>query len=364
MTTLIVLFVVVLTASSFGAWWFARDRGYDKELFMLGGMLSGPLAMLAALSAHKYAVEDESEYSDADGDKNSSVDSNAAQGAVSSSSSVLDIAAPPLPGTPVSLAPSLGSLDSGIIVPEIDSRLSLDAPPIPDTLPSALQQPPLPQKGSGPPVPPLPGSDLAQPKIITPLAGNAPAINRSLAPGLPQNPDAPAIPDQLPTPVQDEPQDDQHKDSSVPVIGANDFPVQEVAPRPRSLVELVTAEPVATARRGTDPQEVDEEPKKRKKFSSAKVILGNPDEHGVPTIAIAPGEITGESCPHCGEESWSDWYGLCVECMQPFPVRTAWVDPKALEDVAKSLAGELQIDGETESADSSSGKIDLPGLKK
>ena len=87
-------------------------------------------------------------------------------------------------------------------------------------------------------------------------------------------------------------------------------------------------------------------------------VLGKPDEHGIPTEAVAPGEPTSGMCPHCGHDTWADWYGLCMECMQPFPIKVAWFDPTA------PLSVEVLEELEEGAEGTPKKKINLPGLKR
>jgi hypothetical protein len=57
MTTLVVLFIIILLGSSIGARMIVKDKDYDRDLFTLGGLLGGPWAIHAALTAESYSVE-------------------------------------------------------------------------------------------------------------------------------------------------------------------------------------------------------------------------------------------------------------------------------------------------------------------
>ena len=61
MSSWVVLFVVTLLGSSVASLILARKRGYDGDLFAIGGLMAGPLAIWAALTADRYAVEEEPE---------------------------------------------------------------------------------------------------------------------------------------------------------------------------------------------------------------------------------------------------------------------------------------------------------------
>ena len=336
MSGLIILFVVVVTASSLACWRIAKKRGYDVDIFTLGGFIGGPLAVHAALNAHKYAVEVE----DQDiVEPDVSDETNESETPSTDDSAFPD----PLP------EPSLPANPSNQVQP------FLAPPPLP------VQAPIIPDKGSGAPVPAIPEKLSGAPTVPAPLAGHAPPIPKALAPGIPQITAEPPLPKEIPTPdVHEEQEDDQFKDETVPAVNKTEPEIPEVAPRPRSWVELISEEPTTQRRMGPEAflaQEEEAARPKKSKPQPSNVVLGAPDENGVPTLAIAPGEVTLGMCPHCGEDSYADWYGLCIECIQPFPVRVGYIDPTIKPDLAEATEG-------TPADPSKKGKLTLPKLKR
>jgi len=372
MTTLVILFIVALLGSSVAARIIVKSRGYDQDLFTLGGLLGGPLAIHAALTAERYAVEvDEEEMAGAAAyldqpplDLGYQLEPETKDPSQSVTPPSSFIAQPDLPPTitPVS-SPTLAAPplpEDGIPQPAADSITSpelqgLAAPPLPHTAPEIQKIDP------NAPLPAVPEAfKHAAPEIksMAPLVDNAPPVPKTLpAPSLPQELAPPVLPKEIPAPKPIvEPQDDEHKDPSVPAV-ANEKPAEQVAPQPRSLVDLISAEAPTQLRRGVEFYEagvLDEETE-----PTYAEMLGKPDENGLPTEAVAPGESTCGMCPHCGHDSYADWYGLCVDCLQPFPVKVAWFDPTA--PVALDVLDETSSDDD---ASKGKKKINLPGLKR
>lgn len=362
MTTLVVLFVLVLLGSAIAARFVAKSKGYDYDLFTLGGLLGGPWAVHAALSAQNYAVDAEDEAgqsppADSDSPGQELIPGQEDTPATQDASPAADpLAAPPLPGS-IPAPQIISDNPAGPVMPLIP-KPSLDhiAPPaLPMDAPQIMPEQ---SKAPMPALPDLAGQDAPWIQPLTPLADKAPPIpGEIIAPGIPQQFAQPALPTEIPAPrpIVLEPQDDEHKDQSVPEVADEKPQTPRVAPKPRSLVDLVGAEAPSQLRRGVEFYE--EGGIDQATGQPAAQILGKLDEDGLPAEAVAPGEITDGLCPHCGHETWADWYGLCVDCLQPFPVRVAWFDPTAPVTL-ESLAEAEGLDG------SGNNPVDLPGLQR
>lgn len=289
-------------------------RGYDRKLFAVGALLAGPFALAAALSAHKYKVED------VDG-----------------------------PGPePAALLPA-GSADSPAdadIAPPIDPHSVVQVP-------ESVRTEPQP--------------DLTP--VTEPAAGSERAPEAQLGPAEIAAPEPVETVEESPTPFDDVAQGD----NPPAVAGSEANPdhvegaaEEELPDELRRALELASAQPTAHTFRGVDlgsddeeapppptgearyqlpdrplPAQATPEPKKpkdgklpllgrirrrgSKKPTSPKpqpLALPAPaapedyDPHGEPVAPTAP---THGICPSCKADSYPDPYGLCVICAATWP---------------------------------------------
>jgi hypothetical protein len=286
MTNLVVAFVFILLFSAGYSMFAARKRGYDSDLFALGGFLAGPLAIMAVLSAADYAIEEEEQISD-------------------------------MPPVGNELRPGYNAAAPAVVQPAKPAmEAPLDAPPLPvQEAPVAVQQPQVSAPQAAPlAAPPLPVQE-------------APIIEQ------PQS--------QAPQAIY-EPYDSQHNDPAI----MQDQPAGSAMPGAQSIVDLVTAPRGATERISHQHPQADPEVAEVGKPGKKRSILGrkNKQEGIEPAAAsavaasygglqspIAPGETTYGICPQCGQESCADWYGLCVKCLGTFPVQVGYINPVSEE---------------------------------
>jgi hypothetical protein len=313
MTNLVVAFVFILLFSAGYSMFAARKRGYDSDLFALGGFLAGPLAIMAVLSAADYAIEEEEQISD-------------------------------MPPVGNELRPGYNAAAPAVVQPAKPAmEAPLDAPPLPvQEAPVAVQQPQVSAPQAAPlAAPPLPVQEapvaVQQPQVSAPQA--APLA----APPLPVQ-EAPIIEQpqsQAPQAIY-EPYDSQHNDPAI----MQDQPAGSAMPGAQSIVDLVTAPRGATERISHQHPQADPEVAEVGKPGKKRSILGrkNKQEGIEPAAAsavaasygglqspIAPGETTYGICPQCGQESCADWYGLCVKCLGTFPVQVGYINPVSEE---------------------------------
>jgi len=308
MTNLVVAFVFILLFSAGYSMFAARKRGYDSDLFALGGFLAGPLAIMAVLSAADYAIEEEDEQiSDMPpvGNELRPGYDAAAPAVVQQVQPVaaVTVAAPPLPAQEapaVVQQPQAKPLEAA----------PLEAPPLPaQEAPAVVQQPQV-------------SAPEAAPLAAPPLPAEAVAIIEQPQPQAPQ-----AI---------YEPYDSQHNDPAI----MQDQPAGSAMPGAQSIVDLVTAPRGATERISHQHPQAETEAVEESKSGKKRSILGRKNKQvesvAAPVVAasygglqspIAPGETTYGICPQCGQESCADWYGLCVKCLGTFPVQVGYINP-------------------------------------
>ena len=107
-------------------------------------------------------------------------------------------------------------------------------------------------------------------------------------------------------------------------------PAPQPEPEPLSLVELAKMRPTTTVRTSLVEGSLDWKEPKRGKLP-IPALRGQDDDQEetyeeFELTPVAPGTPTGGICPHCEQESYSDWYGLCVRCSDVFPVAVAAVE--------------------------------------
>ena len=305
MSSWVVLFVVTLLGSSVAGLMLARKRGYDGDLFAIGGLLAGPLAIWAVLTAASYAVEEEP--LPQDDPAASAVTPQPVGGA---GWQRFAAGAPPQAPQPV-VEPQ--QAPEPVIEPQQAPEPVIEPQQAPElaVAPQQSQQAPEPVKLPPPALPPL--KEVPQPvKLPEPkLAASQPVK-------LPE-------PQLAPEPVKlPEPQLEVTQQAPEPVAEVQQTPEAQENPGVKSLVDLITSEAPKSSRYAESL--APEQPAKKKRFSKEQppaiqaIALGQP---------IAPGEPTYGICPHCSQESCADWYGLCVHCMEAFPVAIPYIDPTA-----------------------------------
>jgi len=107
-------------------------------------------------------------------------------------------------------------------------------------------------------------------------------------------------------------------------------PAPQPEPEPPSLVELAKMRPTTTVRTSLVEGSLDWKEPKRGKLPIGALRGQDDDQEETyeefELTPVAPGTPTGGICPHCEQESYSDWYGLCVRCNDVFPVAVAAVE--------------------------------------
>lgn len=210
----------------------AGRKGYDQKLFLIGGLLGGPFALLAALTASQYVELDE------------------------------DDAAQPVDLAPIASEKTQAPADSEVI-----EAVIVEEDPEPEVVPA--------------PEDPAPTE----------------AEEKEQTPGLP---------------------DVQPLDQTAPGESESHSAVEE-------FVKAATVRPQQQVRVSMHPEllqeadeEIEEEPEPEVEQPQAMA-----SDQPKPMEAIAPGEVTAGVCPHCQQESYASWNGLCVRCQQPFPVNVS-----------------------------------------
>ena len=307
MTNLVVAFVFILLFSAGYSMFAARKRGYDSDLFALGGFLAGPLAIMAVLSAADYAIEEEEQISD-------------------------------MPPVGNELRPGYNAAAPAVVQPAKPAmEAPLAAPPLPvkEEL-VAVQRPQVSAPQAAPlAAPPLPVQEA--PVVVQQAQVSAPQAAPLAPPPLPVQ-EAPIIEQpqsQAPQAIY-EPYDSQHNDPAI----MQDQPAGSAMPGAQSIVDLVTAPRGATERLSHQQPQAEPEAAEEGKSGKKRSILGRKNKQiesvAAPVVAasygglqspIAPGETTYGICPQCGQESCADWYGLCVKCLGTFPVQVGYINP-------------------------------------
>ena len=235
MSSWVVLFVVTLLGSSVAGLMLARKRGYDGDLFAIGGLLAGPLAIWAVLTAASYAVEEE-----------------------------------PLPQDD----PAASAVTPQPVGGESWQRFAAGAPP------QAPQPVVEPQQAPEP--------------VIEPQQAPEPVIEPQQAPQPVVEPQQAPEPVKLP-----EPQLEVTQQAPEPVAEVQQTPEAQENPGVKSLVDLITSEAPKSSRYAESLAPEQPAKKKRFSKEQPPAIqaiaLGQPIAPGEPTYGICP-HCSQESC--------------------------------------------------------------------